>query len=95
MRACLVPALGSLTLPVVPTSGAFPQHSAILVSNSSLTGYEVTKAPSLALADTRAACFEFLVQLRDELGGEADRVVKTHYTLYLRSGGRVQGMSHT
>lgn len=43
-------------------------------------------------ADTRAAGYELLKQLRDELDGEAEKLVKTLHTLYLRGGGRVQGM---
>lgn len=39
-------------------------------------------------ADTSAAGHAYLAQLRDELGDEVDRLVKTHHTLYLR--GRVQ-----
>lgn len=43
-------------------------------------------------ADTHAAGFELLMRLRDELGDKADRLVKSLHILYLRGGGRVQGM---
>ena len=43
-------------------------------------------------ADTHRAGFELLQQLRDQLGDGADRLVKSHHTLYLQGGGRVQGM---
>lgn len=43
-------------------------------------------------ADTHATGYELLKQLRDELGDEADRLVKSHHALYLRKGGQVLGM---
>ena len=42
-------------------------------------------------ADTRAAAYEYLQELSDELGDDTDRLVKSHPTLYLRGGGQIDG----